>query len=118
MHRSWRDESGQTMIIVALAAVVLLGALALAVDWGYGLTQRRVMQASSDAAALAVGRYLATSVIEVDGTTAFVVSQADACAVAEGYAVANRSFAPPGAEYLFTLQLGSGDPIAWTDVTA
>src|SRR5512135_2747214 len=62
-----RDDAGQAMIFVAIAAVVLLGALALAVDWGYGLAQRRVMQTSSDAAALAVGRLLATSVQGVEG---------------------------------------------------
>lgn len=105
------------MIVVALAAVVLLGALALAVDWGYGLTQRRVMQTSADAAALAVGRYLATSVLEINGEIAFIVSQADACEVAREYVEANRPFAPSAGDYGFTLQFGSGDPIAWTPIS-
>jgi len=46
-----RDEHGQAIIVVALAVTVLLGAIALGVDWGYGLTQRRLTQNAADAAA-------------------------------------------------------------------
>ena len=42
MMRMLPREDGQALIIVALAIVAVLGALALAIDWGYGVTQRRV----------------------------------------------------------------------------
>lgn len=108
------------MIFVAIAAVVLLGALALAVDWGYGLAQRRVMQTSSDAAALGVGRLLATSVQGVEGGgTVFISSQEQAWCAADHYVNENRSFRPQGATPTFTLELGGkSEPIAWTPVTA
>lgn len=120
MRTRWhRDDAAQSMILVALAVVVLLGALALAVDWGYALTQRRVMQTSSDAAALGVGRYLATSVIEVEGSPAFTVTQESAWCVADRLVRANDAFRPTGASPELTLQFGTdSDPIVWTDATA
>jgi len=62
------DDGGQALIIVGLAMVVLLAALALGLDWGYGLTQRRVMQNAADAASLAAGKQLAVSVIALPGS--------------------------------------------------
>src|SRR6266550_3057870 len=91
------DDGGQALIIVGLAMVVLLGALALGLDWGYGLTQRRVMQNASDAAALAVGKALATNVVIVNSAPAFRVSQEQAYCQATLYARANLSFSPAGA---------------------
>ena len=44
-----KDQSGQALIVVGLAMVVLLCGLALGLDWGYGLTQRRVAQNAADA---------------------------------------------------------------------
>ncbi len=117
MRTRWhREDAAQSMILVALAIVVLLGAVALAVDWGYGLTQRRVMQTSSDAAALAVGRYLATSVVEMDGQPVFTVTEAGACDIAMKFVGANWSFAPSDGDLRFTLQFGTTAPIVWTDV--
>lgn len=58
-----REESGQALIIVALAMVVLMSGLALSVDWGYSLLMRRGMQNGADAAALAAGRLLASTYI-------------------------------------------------------
>ena len=60
-------DQGQALIIIALAVTVLLGAVALGVDWGYGLTQRRVMQNAADAGTMAAAKVLATSVIAVPG---------------------------------------------------
>jgi Flp pilus assembly protein TadG len=85
------------MIVVGLAMVVLLGALALGLDWGYGLTQRRVMQNAADAAALAVGKALATNVVIVNNAPAFRVSQEQVYCQARQYAQANLSFSPAGA---------------------
>ena len=54
-----KDERGQSIIIVALAMVVLLGFTAVAVDAGYLFFQRRHLQNTADAAALAGARELA-----------------------------------------------------------
>jgi len=62
-----RGEEGQTLVVVALAVVVLLGAVALGVDAGYGLTQRRVMQNAADGGTLAAAKMLATSVVAAQG---------------------------------------------------
>ncbi|HYK98101.1 MAG TPA: pilus assembly protein TadG-related protein [Candidatus Acidoferrales bacterium] len=55
-----RDEGGQALVIVALAMVLLMGALVLGVDWGYRIATSRSAQNEADAAALAAGRLLAT----------------------------------------------------------
>jgi Flp pilus assembly protein TadG len=68
------DDGGQALIIVGLAMVVLLAALALGLDWGYGLTQRRVMQNASDAGALAAAKVLAGGVVSTSSGTKFVVT--------------------------------------------
>lgn len=51
--RSLRDESGQTLVLVALCMTVLIGFLALAVDLGLVFHARRNMQIAADAAAVA-----------------------------------------------------------------
>ena len=91
------DDGGQALIIVGLAMVVLLAAIAVGLDWGYGLTQRRVMQNASDAAALGVGKMLATSVVIVGGAPAFRTSEEQAFCQARLYANANLSFSPASA---------------------
>lgn len=50
---SRRSAAGQTLVIFAAGLLVLIGALALAVDAGYLMAQRRGAQAAADAAALA-----------------------------------------------------------------
>ncbi|HAF08925.1 MAG TPA: hypothetical protein DCK98_02430 [Chloroflexi bacterium] len=99
-----KDENGQALVVVGLAMVVLLGALALGLDWGYGLTQRRVMQNASDAAALGVGKMLATNVVIANGSPAFRVSQEQAYCLATQYAKANFSFSPAGASTTMAIQ--------------
>lgn len=47
------SSDGQIMVLFALFALVLVGVLALAVDVGYLLTERREVQSAADAAALA-----------------------------------------------------------------
>lgn len=56
-----RAEGGQALVVVGLAVAVILGALVLTVDWGYGLVMRRVAQNQADAAVLAAGRLLAVT---------------------------------------------------------
>jgi Flp pilus assembly protein TadG len=49
----WRDERGQTLVLVALAMPVLLGFLALAVDVGLLYRDKRNLQIAADAGATA-----------------------------------------------------------------
>jgi hypothetical protein len=68
-----RGEEGQALVVVALAMFVLIGSIALSVDWGHSLLTRRGAQNEADAAALGAGRYLVSSY--VGGSTPFDVSQ-------------------------------------------
>lgn len=56
-----RARRGQTIVIVALSALVLIGLVALAVDGGNALVQRRNMQNAADAAAQAAAQLLQTN---------------------------------------------------------
>lgn len=58
LHRS--QESGSTIIIIALAMTALLGLTALVVDVGYLYIERSRLQNAADAAALAGARDLIT----------------------------------------------------------
>lgn len=118
MKRRLRDDEGQAIVVVALAVVVLLGALALALDWGYGFTQRRVAQNAADAAAIAAGRALATSTALVNGAIVFTVTQEQLFCVAETYADDNRrALVPGGSTEVLVLQLGDdARSTHWTDV--
>lgn len=49
------DESGQTLVLVALSLLLLLGAMALVVDVGFVRFQQRRLQTAADSAALAAG---------------------------------------------------------------
>lgn len=68
------DERGQVLVIVGLAFAVILLAAALAVDWGFGLTQRRVMQNAADAGAVGAGQLL-VSLVLTGPTFAFTENQ-------------------------------------------
>jgi Flp pilus assembly protein TadG len=48
-----RAHAGQTIVFVALASVVLFGAMGLVIDAGFDYAMRRAMQNAADAAALA-----------------------------------------------------------------
>lgn len=90
---------GQSLVIVALSMLVLIGALAFAIDWGYGLTQRRAMSNSAEAGALGAGVLLARSVLLTEEGYVFTRSQEEAYCEAERAAAFDRPFAPPGAAY-------------------
>ncbi|MCC7352522.1 MAG: VWA domain-containing protein [Anaerolineae bacterium] len=64
--RSERNESGQSLILVALSTLALLSILALAIDFGLAYTERRRMQNAADAAALAGAWVLADGGIDDD----------------------------------------------------
>src|SRR6266516_5336150 len=107
-----RDEGGQAIIIVGLSLVVLLAALALGAEWGYGVTQRRVMQNAADGGALAGAKLLATSVIVTGGGTQFRVHQEDVYCAALAVVEANHAFQP--AEQVETITVsGSVDKTTW-----
>jgi len=63
-------EKGQTVVIVALALVVLLAALGLAVDGSAVYLSRRRMQNAADAASLAGTRRLADAICDSEAATA------------------------------------------------
>jgi len=117
-----RDQVGQTLVVVALAVTVLLGAVALGVDAGYGLTQRRFMQNASDAGALAAGKFLATNVIGQTsaGKTViqFTVHKEEVYCEAKRIADLNRlSVAPGTASPTLIVEYGivtnADDPSTW-----
>jgi len=83
-----RGEEGQALIVVGLAMLVLMAALALSIDWGFGLVTRRVEQNQADAAALAVGRLLGSTY--VGGAVGFESNQEDAWCAARDARNANR----------------------------
>lgn len=61
MHRSWlRKQSGQAVVLVAVAVVVLTAILALALDGGGIYLDRRQVQNAADSAALAGAELLMT----------------------------------------------------------
>ncbi len=65
-----RRASGQVMIIFALASLVLVGFVALSVDTGFLMAERRQTQSAADAAALAGAKAL------FDGNTGQITSSA------------------------------------------
>ena len=122
-------DAGQALIIVALAVAVLLGSLALGVDWGYGLTQRRVMQNAADAGTVAAGNLLAQSVVAVTPSGGgpaqygFGANQEQVFCAANSFATANNSFAPAGGTRTTRVEYGvvanpanpaTWDPPSWT----
>ena len=112
------NDQGQALVVVAICMAVLVAALAFAVDWGYGMVQRRSMQNVADASALAAGKRLATAVIKVGGVIQFSVTQEQTWCTANSYANPSdlkTSFAPPATTN--SLQLFYGDasnPTVWT----
>ena len=106
-----RADEGQALVVVGLAMVVLMGALALAVDWGYGLSVRRLVQNQADAAALAAGRLLASSY--VGGNPAFEVTEDAAWCAARDARDANASGAASSTTPTLEISFSS-DGSAWT----
>ncbi len=77
--RSGELESGQVIVLFALALVVLLGVLALILDGGRVYTERRQAQNAADAAAMAGAAALDTTNLNVSNVVAA------ACTAAAGY---------------------------------
>lgn len=84
-RRDVRSQEGQAIVIVGLILVVLFGFVGLAMDGGRGYLDRRSLQASVDAAALAAANnYMNTN----------DYSQAEQAAANE-YALNQRLYSPP-----------------------
>ena len=114
--RGWHEtQDGQALVVIALGVAVLLSALALGLDWGYALTQRRIVQNEADAATMAVAKGLATSVLMVNGSAAFGLHQEEASCVARSYVAANADFVPRGSSSGVVVQFGdAASPPNWT----
>lgn len=59
--KRWQDESGATLVVVAVSLFALFGITMLAVDGGSLFTTRRSLVTDTDASALAAARYLNNS---------------------------------------------------------
>lgn len=80
LHRAHR---GQVLVLLAVGSVILIGFLALAIDVGYLLSQRRGVQNAADAGALAV----AVAMLKGEQNAAVLTSTAAYYAEQNGYAV-------------------------------
>lgn len=69
------EERGQALVVVAGAMAVLIAALVFSVEWGYGFAERRSAQNDADAAALAVGRHLASTFVAANSPFASTADQ-------------------------------------------
>jgi len=56
-----RHESGQSLVVVVLALIVIMGVSALAIDVSGWFATRHHAQVAADAAALAAANYMANS---------------------------------------------------------
>jgi Flp pilus assembly protein TadG len=83
------SQRGAIAILVGLAAVVLLGFAALAIDVGYVMVARNQLQNSADAASMAATRELGRIYSEIDGThySKYSLTSSDKSRIAEA---ANR----------------------------
>ena len=102
-----RGDEGQALVVVGIALAVIVGALVLSADWGYGLAMRRASQNQADAAALAAGRVLASS---YDGASpAFASTQEDAWNAACEARNANTPSAPMSQDRILTVSFLASD---------
>jgi Flp pilus assembly protein TadG len=71
-----KDESGQSLVLAALAMTCLMGFVALAVDIGMMLHEKRLVQIAADSAAIAGASEI--NFTTIDGTTIDAVAKQDA----------------------------------------
>ena len=81
-RHAWQTDAfdGQVLVIFALFSMVLIGALALSIDAGFLMSERRQVQSSADAGAMAAARAV------LDGKTTAIVT-----ATGQGYGTYNAS---------------------------
>ena len=108
-------EEGQALVIIAIGLAVLFAALSFVIDWGYGLSQRRVMTNAAQSGALAAGKMLATSVVVASGQILFNRTQEAVYCEVKRFVAANRGFSVSGATYSLIVEYGDGaSPPNWT----
>ena len=120
-HAHGPRPRGQILALFALSMVVVILAVALVIDGGNALLQRRASQNASDFAALAGARIVATWIDNdiVNGTDANVVSAIDATIAANGGSPLTYG-SPTGPRYVsragaFTGWVGGGTIPAGTE---
>ncbi len=69
IRTEWKDEVGQSIVLIALAMVTLLAAVGLVLDGGQAYFTRRNSQNTADAAAYAGARYFAVRPNNLPSTT-------------------------------------------------
>jgi hypothetical protein len=84
-----REEQGQSMVIVAMATIVLMVFVVIAVDLAYGYVHRRTDQNAADATALAGTRELARILNANDGVIPGGVSEQSLLKAMNDYAEQN-----------------------------
>lgn len=112
------DQSGQTLVLVALTLATLMGGMALVTDVGFVRFQQRKLQTAADSAAIAAGLELgncantvcanmktaaATALIEDGMTTATITPAANQCTISSSASLAMTINVAP-------CVLGSSDP--------
>ena len=105
-------EEGQALVIVGLAMMALLGAVALAVDWGFGYATRREMQNDADSAALTAGRRV-VSTFEARSSPSFEATQEEVC---KEVALATRTPSATVEIALFS-DANVRDPASWAKIS-
>src|SRR3954470_2764520 len=98
LRRLHGDQSGVTMVIVALCLIALMGMLVLVVDVGGLLWNRRAMVNASDAAALAAAKSCVLPTGTGVGTDIYPAGITGAEQAADDYARENSSGADTPAQ--------------------
>jgi hypothetical protein len=110
MKRLLRARSrGQAVIFIAvlLGTGVLMGFVALAVDGGGALLQRRNMQNGADAAALGVAKMLAAGVVLNNGQPTYIITNAGVTRRVDNLLTENRGGSPSTPSFNTTLEYGN-----------
>jgi len=111
-------DEGQSIILVAGGFAMLMGAVALSVDWGYGFAQRRAMTNAAESSALAAGRLMASAVILSGGSATFSRNQEDAFSEACAFVRENLGSPISSATYSLSVEfLTSGGTTALSTIT-
>jgi Flp pilus assembly protein TadG len=116
--RFLNEESGQTLVLVALTLTALLGGLALVTDIGFVRFQQRKLQTAADAAAIAAGLELgncANTVCNSMKTAAATALKEDGMTTATITPTTNQCTVPSSSSLAMIINvapcvLGSSDP--------
>lgn len=114
MNERMKSQHGQSIVIVAMAMIVLLIFGSFAIDLSFAYYQRRAMQNAADAAALAGARSLG---IYQSDPTAPTMTTDDLYLIIQEYAARNKAkyvetyYTGPGGVRLAPITPGSGAPV-------